>query len=97
MNIIDLNEVREARQEAIDWGNKVEKYFSEKLISDAENELLNDVANPDWPTQQMTVLALEMIADGELIASYENEKLILSRTEKILKKLNDENIKVGES
>jgi len=67
MNIIDLNELREARQEAIDWGNKDERYFSDKPISDAKNELLNDVASPDWATSQIAVLALEMIADGELV------------------------------
>ena len=88
MTVIDLNEVREARQEAIDWGNKVGKYFSEKTISDAENELLDDVASSDWATSQLAVAALEMIADGEMVASYDNGKLILSRTEKLIEQLN---------
>lgn len=92
MEVIDLNEVREARQEVVDWGNKVEKYFLEKNVSDAELELLDDVTSNDWATSQAAVLALEMIADGELVASYDNGKLVLSRTEKFTERLNAENI-----
>jgi len=87
MNVIDLNEVREARQDAIDWGNKIQAYFSDKPISDAENELMDDVASSNWATSQGAVIALEMIADGEVIASYDNGKLILTRTEKLLERL----------
>lgn len=96
VNIIDLTEVREARQEVIDWGNKVQSYFSDKPISDAENELLNNVADPDWATSQAAVLALEMIADGDIIASYDNGKLVFNNTEKLNKRLNVEAVTGGQ-
>ena len=89
MNVIDLAKVREVRQEVVDWGNKVQSYFSDKTISDAELELLDDVADFDnYAKHKVAVIALEMIADGELIANYDKGKLILSRTEKLVKRLN---------
>jgi len=53
-----------------------------KSINEADF-LVNDYEDID-----IAVIALEMIADGELVASYDNGKLILSRTEKLIKQLN---------
>ena len=92
MSVIDLNEVREARQEIADCGNKIEEYFSQHPASDAELELLNDISSGDWAKCRTAVSLLEMIVDGEITAGYEDGKLILTRTEKLLKKLQSKSV-----
>lgn len=83
-NVIDLAEVREELQYIKEWGNKVEAYFNDRIATDAEMELVNDLESKDYATRELAMIMLEMIADGKITADYQDSKLTFCATEKLL-------------
>ncbi|MCM0758062.1 hypothetical protein M7775_05660 [Sporomusa sphaeroides DSM 2875] len=80
-NVIDLAEVREEIQYIREWGDKVEAYFTNRIPTAAESELINDLLSDGYATRELAVMMLEMIVDGDVTAGYKDGKLTFFRTQ----------------
>lgn len=74
-DVINLAEVREEIQYIREWGNKVETYFTNRIPTAAESELIDDLLSDDYATREVAVIMLEMIVDGDVTAGYQDGKL----------------------